>query len=229
MSLFRTGIKPLTTINRLVFDNFVNLKTDFEIPPNEFIFNQTNINSNKQGLNFLSMLKKSKINHKKNDSKYLDELDTIKFEDLKKLQLNKSIKSLIELYENDYYLHKKVLLTSDKLKKELHDNTWFEQNFEYWNITNFVRKFNIDGKTLFLTMVKDTKEYHDLWEEKTTYGETKYFDYCGSYGLKNDYPLNIYKSQTKLNLRRYVDRSGMKGYYNLIKLFENKITPKYKY
>lgn len=151
-------------------------------------------------------------------------LDTIKFEDLKKLQLNESVKFTINFYENNYYLHKKVLLTSsDKLKLELYENTWFEQNFENWNITNFVRKFNIDGRTLFLTMVEDIKEYQDLWDEKEFNGESKYFDYCGSYGLKNHYPQNIYKSQTKLNLRRYVDRSGITGYYNLIKLFENKI------
>jgi hypothetical protein len=68
-----------------------------------------------------------------------------------------------------------------------------------------------------------------MYGKKTTDGESKYFDYCGSYGLKNYYPLNIYKSQTKLNLRRYVDMSGITGYYNLIKLFENKITSKYKY
>lgn len=224
MTLFRTGIKPLITINTVVFDNFVNLKTNFQIPPNEYIYNQ-NKNNNKKGFNFLSVFKKStyKIDEK-TDLKSLDNLNTIKIEDLKKLQLNQSIKSMIKLYEDIYYLHKKVLCdSSEKLKKDLSDNTWFESNFEHWNITNLVRKYNIDGKTLFLTMVSDTKEYRDLWDENKPSGVYKYFDYCGGYGLKNHYPLNIYKSQTQLNLRRYVDRCGITGYQNLIKLFEEKI------
>jgi len=224
MSLFRTEINPLITINTVVFDNFINLKTIFQIPPNEYIYNQNN-NFNKKRFNFLSVFNKSECkNNEKTDLKSLDNFDTIKIEDLKKLQLNQSIKSMIKSYEDAYYLHQKVLSnSSEKLKKELSDNTWFELNFENWNITNLVRKYNIDGKTLFLTMVSDTKEYHDLWDEKKYNKEYKYFDYCGSYGLKNCYPLNIYKSQTKLNLRRYVDRSGITGYQNLIKLFEEKI------
>lgn len=221
MSLFRTGIKPLITINTLVFDDFVNLKTNFQIPSNEYIYYKNKKkNYNKKGFDFLSVFKKPTY---ENDD-FLNNLDTIKIEDLKKLQLNPSIKSMIKLYEDTYYIHKKVLCdSSDELKKELYDNTYFESNFEYWNITNFVRKYNIDGKTLFLTMVADTKEYHNFWDENKHNGGYKYFDYCGSYGLKNNYPINIYKSQTQLNLRRYVDRSGITGYQNLIKLFEEKI------
>jgi len=72
-------------------------------------------------------------------------------------------------------------------------------------------------------MVEDTKEYQDIWNEKESNEGYKYFDYCGCYGLKNNYPTNIYKSQTQLNLRRYIDRCGITGYQNLIKLFEEKI------
>lgn len=219
MSLFRIGIKPLITINIVVFENFVNLKTNFQIPLNEYIYNK-NINFNKKKLNFLSVFK----NDEKMDLKSSDNMNIINIDDLKKLQLNQSIKTIIKANEDTYDLHKQFLTNlSEKLKKEIYENTWFESNFEYWKITNLVRKYNIDGKTLFLTMVKDTKEYQDLWEKKIPNEGYKYFDYCGDYGLKNSYPLNIYKSQTKLNLRRYVDRSGTLGYQNLIKLFEEKI------
>lgn len=55
MLLFRTGIKPLTTVNRLVFDNFVNLKTNFKIPPNDYVFNS---NPNKHSFNFFTDVSK---------------------------------------------------------------------------------------------------------------------------------------------------------------------------
>lgn len=201
MSLLRTGINPLITINTIVFDDFVKLNTNFQIPLNEYVYTQYN-----------------------KDKYCLDNLYIIRIEDLKKLQLNDNIKSEIKLYEEIYLLHKNVLSDcSDKLKSELYKYVFFENSFEFWNITNLVRKYNIDGRELFLTMVEDTKKYQDIWNNKEIDGGYKYFDYCGNYGLKNMFPLNIYQNQTILNLRRYVDRSGINGYYELIKLFEKKI------
>ncbi len=224
MTLLRTGVKSLINIDVLVFENFINLKTNFQIPMNNYVYNQ-NVNSNESTFNMFNkfMCKNNKKTNLKPFESY-NCLNIMKIEDLKKMRLNNNLDELISFYENKYDFHKEALsVSSKKLKEELYNNTWFEANFEYLNITNLVRKYNIDGKTLFLTMVEDTKKYHDLWDEKRQHNGHKYFDYCGSYGLKNSYPLNIHKRQTHLNLRRYVDRSGMNGYHNLIKLFEKKI------
>lgn len=214
MSLFRTGIKPLCNINILILDDHIKLKTNLKIPPNQYIFNHNIYKYNHGSLSLMNNI---------NDTELKNNLHAIRIEDLKKLQLNKNIKSYIKSYENNYQLHKKIISqSSDKLKSDIYKYTSFETNFEYWNITNLARKYNIDGRELFLTMTENTKKYQDNWNDNNIDEEYKYFGYCENYGLKNQYPVNIYKSQTKLNLRRYVDRSGINGYYKLINLFETK-------
>jgi hypothetical protein len=201
MSFYRTGIKPLVTINTLVFDNFIKVKTNFKIPPNEFIFDTNLINLNKSE-------------------------NSIRLDDLKKLKLNQSINSLINYHTDKYSIHHKVLSKiSQELKSEIYTNTYFSEGFEKWIITNFVRKYVITGKELFLAMTKNNETYQNIWNEKmiNAQEESIYFDYCNGFGLKNTYPVDIYKTTTELNLRRYVDRNGFQGYNKLIELFEEKI------
>jgi len=229
MSILRSNIKPLVNIDTLIFDNFVKLKTNFKIPPNEFVLplvtNDTNL-SKQKGWNifsgFTKPITKYEIEH--------DCSNSIKIQDLDKLKLNNSIKKILQYYNESYSLHQKILLSSsDKLKVELGTNTYFEGNFEEWVLTNFVRKYNITGKELFLEMTRNNSKYQDIWNNQNLVDDnrkTKYFDYCEGFGLKNHFPIDIYNAETKLNLRSYVDRSGSDGYLRLIKLFENKIKSK---
>jgi hypothetical protein len=216
MSLFRTGIKPLVNINTIVCDNFVNLKTTIKIPHNRDI------------LNFTASLKSSTFTKLIGTNK--SELgDTINLIDLKKYKLNKSIKSIVEYNEDEYnHLHKKVLTkSSDKLKKEIYSHTYFEYGFENWIITDLVKKYNITGKELFLSMTENNEKYNNIWNNYPVANSGyKSFDWIECYGIKNSYPVDIYKSETRLNLRRYVDRSGIGGYERLIELMEEKIKSK---
>lgn len=211
MSLFRTGINSLVRVNTIVFDNFVNLKTTIEIPPNDSIFNH----DTHPELNMFSKL----IGINQNKLK-----DTIKLEDLKKQKLNQIIKSIIKYNENNYnHLHKSVLTKlSVKLKKEIYSNTYFEYGFQPWVITDLVRKYNITGKELFLSMAGNDEKYCKLWEDYSAVANSDYKNF-DCYGMKNSYPINIYVSETKLNLINYVNRSGIGGYKGLIELIEKKI------
>lgn len=190
MSLLRTNIIKLFQVYNIIIDDFINVKTDFEI----------------------------------NSDKYIIKQNSIKFEDLNNISSNKFIDEVKKNINKDSFIHKKVLSkATNKLKNEIYSETYFERGFENWNLTNLVRKYNIQGKEIFLAITENNEKYEKYWENKTIMNNYKYFDYCGIYGIKNGFPIDIYRDDTKLNLRRYVDRSGDKGYYKLIDLLEKKI------
>jgi len=190
MSLLRSNIKKLFSVNNIIIDDFINLKHNFQI----------------------------------SSDKNIDNTGSIKIQNLQNENKNKTIENILLMTNNDGYIHKKVMSKcSEDLKRNIFENTYFTNAFEFWNITNFVRKYNIDSKEIFLELTKKEEKYENYWNTCRIMNNYKYFDYCGIYGIKNEFPIDIYKSEFILNMRRYVDRSTIKGYNNLIKLFEEKI------
>jgi hypothetical protein len=45
-------------------------------------------------------------------------------------------------------------------------------------------------------MTKDNEQFQKIWDETDVGKEYKYFDYVPIYGIKNNYPNDIYKSET---------------------------------
>ena len=129
MSLFRTNIKKFVNIKYIIYDDFINLKTDIKIPDNNKIIN----------------------------GKYIKEKDLLNIK-------NDYIGRILKLYDNDYYIHKNNLNNiSKKLKEEIKKNIYFKNIFELWNITKLLRKYNVTGKDIFLSMTKDNEEFNKKW------------------------------------------------------------------
>ena len=189
MSLFRTNIKKFVNIKYIIYNDFINLKTDIKIPDNDKII----------------------------DREYIKEKDLLNIK-------NDYIGRILKIYNNDYYIHKNNLKdVSTKLKEEIKKNTYFENSFELWNITKLVRKYNITGKDIFLSMTKDNEEFNKKWLEKEVIYDYKRFDYCNHKAIKNSFSTDINKNETTLNLRRYVERGNFNGYKQLINMLEEKI------
>ena len=189
MSLFRTNIKKFVNIKYIIYNDFINLKTDIKIPDNDKII----------------------------DREYIKEKDLLNIK-------NDYIGRILKIYDNDYYIHKNHLKdVSTKLKEEIKKNTYFENSFELWNITKLVRKYNITGKDIFLSMTKDNEEFNKKWLEKEVIYDYKRFDYCNHKAIKNSFSTDINKNETTLNLRRYVERGNFNGYKQLINMLEEKI------
>ena len=195
MSLFRTNIKKFVNIKYIIYNDFINLKTDIKIPDNDKII----------------------------DGEYIKEKDLLNIK-------NDYIGRILKMHDNDYYIHKNNLKdVSTKLKEEINKNTYFENSFELWNITKLVRKYNITGKDIFLSMTKDNEEFNQKWLEKEVINDYKHFDYCNHKGIKNSFSTDINKNKTTLNLRRYVERGNFNGYKQLINMLEEKITEEPNY
>ena len=189
MSLFRTNIKKFVNIKCIIYNDFINLKTDIKIPDNDKIING----------------------------------EYIKEEDLLNIK-NDYIGRILKMHDNDYYIHKNNLKdVSTKLKEEIKKNTYFVNSFESWNITNLVRKYNITGKDIFLSMTKDNEKFNQKWLEKEVINDYKSFDYCNHKAIKNSFSTDINKNESSLNLRRCVERGNFNGYKQLINMLEEKI------
>lgn len=189
MSLFRTNIKKFVDIKYIIYNDFINLKTEIKIPYNDKII----------------------------DGEYIKEKDLLNIK-------NDYIGRILKIYDNDYYIHKNHLKdVSTKLKEEIKKNTYFENSFEIWNITKLVRKYNITGKDIFLSMTKNNEEFNQKWLEKEVINDYKRFDYCNHTAIKNSFSTDINKNETTLNLRRYVERGNFNGYKQLINMLEEKI------
>jgi len=189
MSLFRTNIKKFVNIKYIIYNDFINLKTDIKIPDNDKII----------------------------DREYIKEKDLLNIK-------NDYIGRILKMHDNDYYIHKNNLKNvSTKLKEEIKKNTYFENSFELWNITKLLRKYNITGKDIFLSMTKDNEEFNKKWLEKEVINDYKRFDYCNHKAIKNSFSTDINKNETTLNLRRYVERGNFNGYKQLINMLEEKI------
>jgi hypothetical protein len=122
-------------------------------------------------------------------------------------------------------------VNNDPFKKEIFDLTFYHSKFEYWNITNLCRKYNINGKEVFKALCYnyDTNIYDDFDERANLETDYAYFDYYKNQGIKNAFPIDIYKSQFNLNMRRYNDRNFYDGYEKILTLFEEKIKCGIKY
>ena len=189
MSLFRTNIKKFVNIKYIIYNDFINLKTDIKIPENDKII----------------------------DGEYIKENDLLNIK-------NDYIGRILKMHDNDYYIHKNNLKNvSTKLKEEINKYTYFQNSFELWNITNLVRKYNITGKDIFLSMTKNNEEFNQKWLEKEVINDYKRFDYCNHNAIKNSFSTDINKNETTLNLRRYVERGNFNGYKQLINMLEEKI------
>lgn len=75
-------------------------------------------------------------------------------------------------------------------------------------------------------MTENNHKLIAIWEKTKANGNFKYFDYCEEYALKNSFPVDIYKTETKLNFIRYIEITGPDNYLKLLNLFENKIQSK---
>lgn len=190
MSLFRFNGKKFINIKYIIFDDFINLKTNIKIPDNDKIIN----------------------------NEYIKEKDLLNIK-------NVYIDELLKVYNDKYcYIHKDNLKNvSIKLKAEINKYTYFENSFEFWNITNLARKYNITGKDIFLSMTKDNEKFNKKWLEKEVINNYKIFDYCNNIAIKNSFSTDINKNETVLNLRRYEDRNNFNGYKKLINMLEEKI------
>lgn len=143
-------------------------------------------------------------------------------------------KYLINKYfeENEYNIDFKSLIFN---------NIFFENNFEYLNVTNICRKYNISGFDVFYKLISrynisKEKAMEDFTEDSNKTFDNNYvhFDYYNNIGIKNSFPKDeiINTKNFKLNMRRYNDRENYQGYNLILELFcdkikENKINDKY--
>lgn len=174
-----------------------------------------------------------------------------KVKDLMSLEEIKSLRKINDNYLKDKSeIHEKLIINyldksknKKKLKDELFENTFYQYNFEYWNITNLARKYNISGEEVLDKLIKSDpfnmgfmsyepdKEINikKLFKErKKEYPNSEYFycDYINGIGIKNNFPLDINQSQFKLSMRRYNDRNNYNGYDKVLSLIEEKINNK---
>lgn len=127
---------------------------------------------------------------------------------------------------------------SEHILKEIRENTWYEDEFELWNITNLARKYDLTGRKVFLALTKDSsaygmgmlsdseefdyEKYYDTKAKTTPQSENVYVDWVNGRGIKNTFPKDIYSDTTPffLNMRRYNDRNNCTGYKRIIGLLE---------
>ena len=158
------------------------------------------------------------------DSIYKDVMDIKTILDFKKhVDVNSSNNSHIHLDLINKYFENNP---ENKIyQEEIFNNTFYKDNFEYWNITNLCKKYNITGFEVFNKMIDrlelSEEEAMEDFEHNLKYNNG-YFDYYKNVGLKNRFPLNL-DEEFKLNMRRYNDREKYQGYNLLLDLFVDKI------
>jgi hypothetical protein len=190
-------------IQRIIFDNFVNLNADIDIwiPNNENIYKDN-----------------------------LRNIDVIHYHDLMKYKpsLNPVVIGRVQHYNEIYNkFHKEVLTEcSFPLQMLFLNKIFFNNSFEMVDLTKFTRLVNVSGEELFMQMTEPTSFYSRAWEcyePKKGYGGYKCFDKCGYYELNMCYPTDVHKQVTMLKLQPYLSSSGVEGYKRLIHLFEHKM------
>lgn len=223
-TLLRNNIKIMKHVPRVIFNNYLPVTTNFQIPLKKM---KAEIPDARERLNFFrEELTDNLIN------------DSIKqsLNYIESNQLSRN-KFLIEKYfENTSNNHEK------QIKKDIMENTHFEN--DEWNITNLARKYNLDGKDVFLAMVTDnvpdldtlgpldhkeggnSKEVLEAeWNERKSFMEDYVcFDWLNGIGIKNNFPVNINKSEFDLNMRRFNDRNNDIGYERLFNLLSSRIS-----
>lgn len=156
-------------------------------------------------------------------------------------KLSKTIPSEPFLLNKTYSLIKDFLTKESKepelLSKEILNETFFDREFNNWNLTNFMRKNDVHSRELFLSMVLDadpygagtlaniTKSKEEILAdfEKKVDGETVYFDWYNGIGIKNHFPVDHYQTGLELDIRRFNDRNYNNGYHKLLRVMEHYI------
>ena len=179
-----------------------------------------------------------------------DTIDINKFSELKndKIFLNDDEIQRTEHLLNTYL---SKLNTEQQLytKQELYDLTSFKyQHDTLWNITNLVRKYNITGKDVFISLGKNatpfgagllahddkdiylnlSKEFDKRLLSSTNYVYVDWFNGCA---YKNQFPIDINNDNTPfmLNMRRYNDRNYDTGFEKFMNLVVSKINTPINY
>jgi len=161
---------------------------------------------------------------------------------------NNYVNEILSIYKNDSIkiesiIDKYLNISNNKelIIKEINENTFFENGNEIWNITNLSRKYNITGKDVFISFIINsnpfrmgnfdyTSENNNLdkiekyWDEHCDKTNV-YVDYYNGIGVKNSFPVDIYKSHFTLNIRRYNDRNTVdnNGYNKILDILNQKI------
>jgi hypothetical protein len=212
MSLIRSNIVKIKLPRYIYFNNFIKL----QIPQNKnyiklFGFTE-NLIENEMKIDDIKMLYESEKNGNINDYNYFYE----------KLKIHL-------LYINELFKENKEYTC---IIDDIRDYTYFENDFEYWNITNIARKYNLSGLHIFKSLVKDNLQImntigilsYDREQDKTyiinedlnKYCDGRYycFDWYNGVGVKNKFPVDIYNNDTPfiLNMRRFNDRNFIDGY-----------------
>jgi Mor family transcriptional regulator len=218
MSLIRSNIVKIKLPKYIHFNNFIKL----QIPQNENylkLFGFTvNLIENEMKIDDIKMLYESEKNGNINDYNYFYE----------KLKIHL-------LYINDWIKENKEYTY---ILDDIRDYTYFENDFEYWNITNMVRKYNLSGREIFNCLVKDNlplmnnmgilsydreQDKKDIiYEDFNKHSDGRYscFDWYNGIGVKNNFPVDIYNDDTPflLNMRRFNDRNFINGYNKILNL-----------
>ena len=146
--------------------------------------------------------------------------------DFTSLAINSNVNNTLQYYDDLVSRFGHIFENiSPNLKYHIKDKVVFENGFNNMNITKLVRSFDIQGQAIFLALTQNNDEYIKLWNNTYTNEKTKYFDYVGIFGLKCRLPTDNYHYDidTVINVRRYVDRSGIEGIKRVLELFEKEI------
>lgn len=147
-------------------------------------------------------------------------------EEFENLPRNNNVNDVLNYYDNLVLRFEHIFENiSPNLKYQIKDKVVFENGFDNVNVTKLVRSFDIPGQSIFLALTQNNDEYIELWNKQHVNDKSKYFDYIGSYGVKCRLPTlnHHYDIDTIINIRRYVDRSGIRGIKRVLQLFENNI------
>lgn len=96
----------------------------------------------------------------------------------------------------------------------IRDQTYFERDFEDWNLSQVVRTTGLTGFDLFHALVAEAtptglgwvnhlsltrEDYRPLYDKR----RSKYFDYVNGIRMKNRFPEDPQVEDTVINIRRY--------------------------
>jgi len=145
----------------------------------------------------------------------------------------------LSYYEKEFIFYNKLLEevnTSDEIKKDICENTFFE-SYEIWNITNLIRQYKLTSFDVFYSLINYMLPILKINRkdiEKEFYSREKdyvYFDYWNGIGIKNKFPIDINNNDTpfQFNIRRFNDRNNYSGFNSIIKLLEENKENKNEY
>lgn len=154
--------------------------------------------------------------------------------------LNKYVTYEPDLLDTTFTLIENYLKTTsknpNKLKREILNETYFNREFNNWNLTNFVRKYDVCSREFFLSMVLDAHPYRmgylankvktkeniikDFNKQKDLDANHIYIDWYNGIGIKNSFPIDHYVSEFELDMRRFNDRNYNTGFHKILYVME---------